>query len=116
MAKLKTTRPTYAVDAIPSDITDASYLGNPVLDNLVSTVIAMGTEMWATKRRLKVVEALLEEKGVTGEMIEKYEPTATQTAAWEVDRDRFIDMAFSPLAHTSSTHFSADFKKRGDEI
>ncbi|MEQ8508600.1 MAG: hypothetical protein RIF37_07560 [Rhodospirillaceae bacterium] len=116
MAKLKTTRPTYATDAIPSDITDASYLGNPVLDNLVSTVIAMGTEMWATKRRLKVVEAVLEEKGVTSEMIEQYVPTDEQNAAWEVDRDRFIDLAFGPLAHTSSTHFSADFKKRGDDI
>jgi hypothetical protein len=53
MAKLNTTRPTYTADAIPSDITDAQYLGNPILDNLVSTVIAMGTEVWATKRRLR---------------------------------------------------------------
>lgn len=115
MAKLKTTRATYTAEAIPSDITDAQYLGNPVLDNLVSTVIAMGTEMWATKRRLKVVEAVMEQKGVTSEMIEQYEPTDAQTESWEADRDRFIDNAFGPLAHTSRTHFSADFKKRGDD-
>lgn len=115
MAKLKTTRPTYTADAIPSDITDAQYLGNPVLDNLVSTVIAMGTEMWATKRRLKVVEAVLEQKGVTSDMIEQYEPTDEQVAAWEADRDRFIDNAFSPLTHTSSTHFATGFKERGDD-
>ena len=115
MAKLKTTRPTYTADAIPSDIKDAVYLGNPVLDNLVSTVIAMGTDMWATKRRLKVVEALLEEKGVTSEMIEQYVPTEEQTAAWEVDRDRFIDLTMGPLAHPGKTHFSADFKHSGDD-
>lgn len=115
MAKLKTTRPTYTADAIPSDITDAVYLGNPVLDNLVSTVIAMGSEMWETKRRLKVVEALLEEKGVTAEMIEKYEPTAAQVAAWEADRDSFIDLAFGPLAHPGRKSFKTGFDHKGDE-
>lgn len=115
MAKLKTTRPTYTADAIPSDITDAVYLGNPVLDNLVSTVIAMGTEMWETKRRLKVVEALLEEKGVTSEMIEQFVPSEEQTAAWEADRDSFIDLAFGPLAHPGRKSFKTGFEKRGDE-
>lgn len=115
MAKLKTTRPTYTADAIPSDIKDAVYLGNPILDNLVGTVIAMGTEMWETKRRLKVVEALLEEKGVTSEMIEQFEPSEEQTAAWEADRDSFIDLAFGPLAHPGRTNFTADFPKRGDD-
>ena len=115
MAKFKTTRPTYTADAIPSDITDAQYLGNPILDNLVSTVIAMGTEMWATKRRLKLVEAVLEEKGVTSEMLEQYKPTAEKLAAWEADRDRFIDNAYGALLHTSSTHFAAGSEKRGDD-
>lgn len=115
MAKLKTTRPTYTADAIPSDITEAVYLGNPILDNLVSTVIAMGTEMWETKRRLKVVEAVLEEKGVTSEMIEQFVPSEEQTAAWEADRDSFIDLAFGPLARIGTTDFKADFPKRGSD-
>lgn len=115
MAKLKTTRPTYTADAIPSDIEEAVYLGNPILDNLVSTVIAMGTEMWETKRRLKVVEALLEEKGVTNEMIEKFVPSDEQTSAWEADRDSFIDLAFGPLARAGTKDFKTGFAKRGDE-
>jgi hypothetical protein len=43
-------RPTYAVEAIPSDITNSVFLGNPAVDNLLSCVIAMNAEMWATKR------------------------------------------------------------------
>ncbi|MCB2106884.1 MAG: hypothetical protein KDE14_04245 [Rhodobacteraceae bacterium] len=116
MAKLKTDRPTYAVDAIPSDIKDAVFLGNPMLDNLVSSMIAMGTELWATKRRLKVVEALMAEKGVTNEMIEQFVPSEAQTAAWEADRDRFIDLTFGPLANPGTTGMSADFPKRGNGV
>ena len=46
---------------------------------------------------MKVLEALLEEKGVTEKMIEDYVPSAEQAAQWEKDRDAFIDLAYSPL-------------------
>jgi hypothetical protein len=116
MAKTKTDRPTYAVDAIPSDVKNAVFLGNPILDNLVGSVIAMGTEMWATKRRLKVVEALMAEKGVTNEMIEQYVPSEAQNAAWEADRDRFIDLTFGPLSNAGTLGISADFPKRDSGV
>ena len=109
MAKLKTTRETFAVEAIPSDINDAVFLGNPVLDGLVSGMIAMGTELWETKRRLKVLQAVMEDKGITSEMIEQYMPTDEQKAEWEADRDRFIELTFGPLANPGTTHWSADF-------
>ena len=109
----KTDRPTYAVDAIPSDVKSSVFLGNGMLDNVVSSLIAMGTELWATKRRLKVVEAVMAEKGVTPEMIEQYMPSDAQNAAWEADRDRFIDLAFGPLANPANVKVSADFAKRG---
>ena len=38
-------RPTYTTDAIPSDIKNSLFLGNPALDNLMSCVIAMGAEV-----------------------------------------------------------------------
>ncbi len=102
-------RPTYVVDAVPSDIRSAQFLGNPLLDNLVSVVIAMNTEVWTLRRRMKVVEAVLESKGITNEMIEKYVPTAEQEAAWRKDRDRFIDLTLSPLTDPSFRSASADF-------
>lgn len=111
MADSKTDRPTYAVEAIPSDVKTSVFLGNPMLDNLVATVIAMGSEMWATQRRLKVVEAVLAKNGVKPEAIEQYVPTAEEAAAWEKDRDRFISMAYGPLAYEGTTSIGASFSK-----
>ena len=102
-------RPTYVLDAVPSDIQKAQFLGNPMLDNLVSVVIAMSTEVWTLRRRMKVLEALLENKGVSNDMIEKFVPTAEQDAAWQKDRDRFIDLTLGPLADPSFRNASADF-------
>jgi hypothetical protein len=113
MAETKFNRPTHAAKAIPSDINNVSFLGNPVLDNLVSVVVAMGTEVWATKRRMKVMESLLVKKGITPEMMEKYVPTADEATAWEKDRDRFIEMTFSALANDGRLAASAPFPKRG---
>jgi hypothetical protein len=78
MATPKTDRPTYAVDAIPSDVKNSVFLVNPILDNVVSSMIAMGSELWAVKRRLKVVEAVMAEKGITEAMIEQYTPSEAQ--------------------------------------
>ena len=105
-------RPTYTVDAIPSDITNSVFLGNPALDNVTSCIIAMSAEMWATKRRMKVIESLLAKKGVTPQMIESYVPTAEENAEWEKERDRFISLAMGPLANDGFRNISAAFPKR----
>ena len=105
-------RPTYAVEAIPSDITNSVFLGNPALDNVMSCIIAMSAEMWATKRRMKVIESLLAKKGVTQDMIESYVPTAAETKEWEKERDRFISLAMGPLANDGFRSISATFPKR----
>jgi hypothetical protein len=102
-------RPGYASDFIPSDIERAVFLGNPVLDNMMASIIALGTEVWSTRRRMKVLESLLAEKGVTNEMIEQYKPTADQDAAWQKDRDRFINLAFSPLLREGDLPVSTPF-------
>jgi len=113
MAKLKTTRPTYTADAIPSDINDAVFLGNPVLDGLVSSMIAMGTELWETKRRLKVMQSVMEKNGISKESIEQYMPTDEENAEWEADRDRFIDLTFSPLSNPGTKSWTTNFPERG---
>jgi hypothetical protein len=108
----ETKRPTFAADAIPSDIKSGVFLGNQVLDNVVSCLIGMNAELWATKRRMKVMEAVMTQKGITTEMIEKYKPSEAEVAAWEKDRDRFIDMTLGPLADEGFRTASADFPKR----
>ena len=109
--KVNSDRPTHASDFFPNDLERAVFLGHPVLDNVVTSLYALGAEVWSTRRRVKVLEALLEEKGVTNEMVEKYMPTAEQEADWQKDRDRFIDLTYSPLLREGDLPFSAPFQR-----
>jgi hypothetical protein len=52
-------------------------------------------------------------KGITSKMIEEYVPSAEEAAAWEADRNRFIEMTFSALGNEGSLSASAPFPKRG---
>lgn len=108
MAASKEARPTHTVEAIPSDVNTGVFLGNTALDNVVSCVVAMGAELWATKRRLLVMEAVMQSRGITAEMVEKYVPTAEQVAAWQKERDRYIDLTLGPLANEGYRSVSAE--------
>ena len=109
--KLKTDRPTYASDFIPSDVERAVFLGNPILDNMMTSLIALGAEVWSNRRRMKVVEALLEEKGITNAMIEQFMPTSEQEAEWQKARARFIALTYSPLLREGDLPVSAAFQR-----
>ena len=112
MATPESKRPTYTAEAIPSDVTNSNFLGNPVLDNVVSCMIAMSAEVWSTKRRLRVLEAVLAKQGISQDKIEKFVPSAAQTSEWDAERDRYIELVMGPLANQPYKHFSADFDKR----
>jgi hypothetical protein len=91
----------YATDFIPSQTREAVFLGNPVLDKMMDAILALGAEVWADKRRLKVIESLLAAKQpVTAETIEAYVPTAEQLKAWAEERDTMIQLAFGGLVNT----------------
>jgi hypothetical protein len=108
----ETKRATHTVDAIPSDITNGLFLGNAALDNVVSCLIAMSAEMWATKRRMKVMEALMAKHGnITPEMIETYMPTPEETAQWEQERNQFVTLALGSLANEGFRPVGAPFPK-----
>jgi hypothetical protein len=113
MANPEAKHPKVAIEAIPSDINNAVFLGNGVLDNVMSCVVAMGAELWATKRRLKVVESMLAKNGVTHAAIEAYVPTAEEAVLWEKDRDRFIDLTLGWMANDGMRDVGAEFPKRG---
>lgn len=89
--------------------TEDVFLNNVALDNVMSTVIALGSEFWALQKRMNVMETLLEENGsVSKEMVEAYRPTEEQAAAWEEQRDRFINRVYGFLQNTD-----ADSKRAG---
>jgi hypothetical protein len=98
MADATPARRGYTVDFIPSTTRNSVFLGNPVLDNMMHAILALSAEVWADKRRLKVIEALMAAKHeVTPASIEAYVPTAEQDAAWTAERDLMIKMTFGAL-------------------
>ena len=98
MAETTSSKPTHTVDFIPSATRNAVFLGNPVLDNMMHAILALSAEVWADKRRLKVIESLLTAKReVTFESIEQYVPTAEQEKAWAAERDLMIKTTFGVL-------------------
>ena len=46
-------------------------------------------------------------------MIEKYVPSDAEKAAWEKDRDRFVDLTLGSFGNAGFRSFAADFPKRG---
>ena len=74
-------------------------MGDPHVDNLTSTVIALGGEFWALQRRMNIVEELLQTHGVvTRDMIESFTASDPVEAAWQDQRDRFIKRVYGFLA------------------
>ena len=108
MATSKTDRATFTVDAIKADVDQAVFLGNSLQDNMLSCMIAMGAEMWSTRRRMKVMESLLEDKGVSPELMEAYMPSETQISEWNADRDAFVKRIFGYLERDGDKPMSTD--------
>ena len=103
------TRKSYATRFIKSDIDEAVFLGNPMLDNLMTTVIALGSEVWTNRRRMRIIEAMLAEGiAVTNEAIEQYQPSDEQEATWQAERDQFIEATFGALTRATKTPMGGD--------
>lgn len=107
---LKTDRPTYAADFLQTDVDKVMFFDHPMIDNLVTTVLALGAEIWASQRRTMVLERVLEEKGITQEMVEGYMPTEEDVADWQAARDRFVERTMGPLKRDSSLPPSTDWQ------
>ena len=94
---------TRAAPFIPADTDSAVFLGNPHIDNLVSVVIALGSEIWADRQRMHVVERLLESEGkATTAMIEAYVPSAAEKEAWEAERMAMVERVYNVLSRDTS--------------
>jgi hypothetical protein len=107
----KPERKTYTSDFIKSDTDRAVILGSPIVDNVVSAMMALGTEVWSIRRRQKVIESLLAKHGaITADMIEKYVPTTEETAQWQAERDAFVKLMFDPFARQADIPYSSSLR------
>jgi len=106
-------KPTHTTDFIPSDVDKVRFYDDPMTDNIVTAILALGAETWSNRRRTLVLERLLEEKGVSQEMIETYMPTDADIENWQSERDRLVEMVMGPLMREGHLHPST--KRQDDE-
>ena len=104
--------PTFTADFVKSDVDEVRFYDNPMIDNILTTIVAMNAEIWSAQRRTMVLERLLEEKGVTREMVEGYMPTEEDVAEWQAERDHFVDRTMGPLMREGDLSPSTDWRNR----
>ena len=90
-------------DFIKGDSDNMVMLGNPVVDSMLSMVIALGAEVWSGQQRVKIMEKLLTTHGrVTTQMVDNYVPTAEDAAIWAAERKAMVDRVYSALAQNNA--------------
>jgi hypothetical protein len=73
-------------------------LRNDDIDRLGKALLTLARELWVVKDRQKVLEAVLEEKGVAvAELLENYEPDAELAELLAKDRAAFIERLLKSL-------------------
>ena len=110
-------RVKYHTDFIPSDTRQAVFLGNPMIDHMYAALTAVCGELWSVRRRQNIVETLMEKKGsVTRQEIENYMPTKDEQAAWNAQRDNFINLTFDPFTRSGDIPYASsfDYPKKGE--
>ncbi|NKB46139.1 MAG: hypothetical protein GKS03_17905 [Alphaproteobacteria bacterium] len=113
MADSKTQRKSYTADFIKSDTEQAVFLGNPLMDDMMTSIIALGAEVWANRRRTRTIELLFEKEGaITRDMVEAYVPTAEEEAQLRKERDAFIQITYGHIARTGEDQTALDMSAK----
>ena len=109
-SKMGSGRPTYATNFITTDIDKVALLGNPLMDSVITTLMAMGNEVWTVRKRQYVLEALLAEKGVKQEAIEQFTASAEQEKQWKKEREVLVERLYGHFAlNTGEFTFVSDW-------
>jgi hypothetical protein len=89
------------VTFVASGSENFGFFPEQVVDNLMHVVIDLGAEHWTLRRRMFVLEKVLEQSGaMLADAVERFQPTREDIAAWEEERDIYIKRAFGALART----------------
>ena len=69
------------------------------VDRVAEAVLALARELWVLNDRVRVLEAVLEQKGLdVSAEIERFEPDAAMQQKLDAARDRIIDAVAGALA------------------
>ncbi len=94
----KDTKHKSATDGfIFADSDNISMFPEQTVDNMMHVLIAMGAELWTTRRRMMTLEKVLEKVGVSTDDVEKFQPSKALKDEWEEERNIFIKRTFSAL-------------------
>jgi len=90
-------------DFFKGDTDNMVMLGHPMIDALMKISIALGAEMWAGQKRVKIIESLMEKEGkVTPDMVEKYVPSAEEQEQWAAERKAMVERVYSVMSQTTA--------------
>ncbi|MEP0392992.1 MAG: hypothetical protein ABJ205_11405 [Erythrobacter sp.] len=92
----------HTTDSLAYEVERAVFFDHPAMDALVTSFVAMGSEVWSAQRRIKVLESVLKDQGVSLDLIDEYQPTDEETTAWRTERDQFIRRVYGALEQTSA--------------
>ncbi|MEP0189923.1 MAG: hypothetical protein ABJP70_00375 [Erythrobacter sp.] len=104
MAKDSQKSSDHTTDFLTYDVGRATFYDDPAIDAVVTTLVAMGSEVWSAQRRIKVLETVLAKKGISLDEVDSYKPSEKEEAAWRTQRDEFIRRVYGALEKTGGKH------------
>lgn len=73
-----------------------AYFDHVVTDNIVDALVELAAEVWTTRDRLYILEAVLADKGIdAAKLAEGYVPTDAVRAERKAMREAFIAQVFA---------------------
>ena len=70
---------------------EQTFFEDPALDRALAMVMTLAAELYVTRDRLRVMEAVLVERGVLEcDELERFEVSEAERADWDADRDAFV--------------------------
>ncbi|MEP2736583.1 MAG: hypothetical protein ABJP34_09810 [Erythrobacter sp.] len=93
-------RENHTTDSLAYEVERAVFFDHPAMDALVTSFVAMGSEIWSAQRRIKVLESVLKNQGISLDLINEYQPTDEEATAWRAERDQFIRRVYGALEQT----------------
>jgi hypothetical protein len=80
-----------------------AYFDHVVTDNIMDALVELSAEVWTTRDRLTILEAVLSEKGIdAAALIEAHVPSAEVKAARKAAREAFITQVFASFSRRTA--------------
>ncbi len=84
-----------------------TFFEEPGVDQLVSIMLELATELWSVRQRLYIVERVTEgQSRPLNELVEGYRPTAAEQSELETMRGRMVREMFRVLEQPKATDIS----------